>query len=125
MNNYSAKIGDKSSVTGIVIQGNTHGNIEYNHVKSDSDNTSLSEPKKTLAEAATEIQQLLKQLEATNPTVTDAEKIAYVNDETTPSFKRRVVKALKAGGEVAIEEFLDNSYFNIGKAIVKSWLDLE
>ncbi|MFE1748272.1 hypothetical protein [Coleofasciculus sp. H7-2] len=73
-----------------------------------------------LAEAANEIQQLLKQLEKTN--LTEAEKIAYVNDETTRSFKRRVVGALQAGSEAAIEEFLDNPYVNIGKAIIKGWM---
>jgi hypothetical protein len=85
----------------------------------------IPEQKKTLAESALEIQQLLKQLEQTHPTATEAEKIAYVNDETTPSFKRRVVSALQAGGEAAIEEFLDNSYVNVGKAIVKGWMKPE
>ncbi|GAB4172529.1 MAG: hypothetical protein Fur006_01380 [Coleofasciculaceae cyanobacterium] len=83
----------------------------------------LSEQKKTLAEAAAEIQQLLKQLEQSNPTATEAEKVAYVNDETSRSFKRRVVGALQAGSEAAIEEFLDNPYVNVGKAIVKGWLE--
>ncbi|MCC3435608.1 MAG: hypothetical protein JGK30_25660 [Microcoleus sp. PH2017_40_RAT_O_B] len=81
-----------------------------------------SEQKHTLAEAAAQIQQLVKQLEQTNPTATEPEKIAHVNDETTPSFKRRVVGALQAGGEVAIEEFLDNPYVNVTKAIVKGWI---
>ncbi|UNU27438.1 hypothetical protein D0A37_13675 [Microcoleus vaginatus HSN003] len=68
---------------------------------------------------------MLKQLEKTNPTATEAEKIEYVNDETTPSFKRRVVGALQARGESAIEEFLDNRYVNVGKAIVKGWIKPE
>jgi len=85
----------------------------------------VSEQKQTLAKAAAEIQELLKQLQQSNPTATDAEKVAYVNDETTPSFKRRVVSALQAGGEVAIEEFLDNPYVNVGKAIVKGWIKPE
>jgi len=79
----------------------------------------LSEPKKTLAEVANEIQQLIQQLEKTNPNATEAEKVAYVNDETTPSFKRRAVGALQAGSEAAIEEFLDNPYINVGKAVLK------
>lgn len=85
----------------------------------------LTEQKRTIAEAAKEIQQLLKQLEVTNPTATEAEKVSYVNDETTSSFKRRVVGALKAGGEAAIEEFLDNPYVNVGKAIIKGWVKPE
>ncbi|MFB2896422.1 hypothetical protein ACE1CI_26220 [Aerosakkonemataceae cyanobacterium BLCC-F50] len=83
------------------------------------------EQKQTLTEAAKEIQKLLKQLEANNPTATEGEKIAYVNDETSPGFKLRVVGALTAGGEAAIEEFLDNPYVNIGKAIVKGWIKPE
>lgn len=83
----------------------------------------LSETKKTLAEAAEEIQQLLKQLEQTNPTATEIEKVAYVNDETTPSFKRRVAGALQASGETAIDEFiLENKYLKVVKAAVKGWL---
>jgi len=85
----------------------------------------LSEPKKTLAEVAKEIQQLIQQLEKTNPNATEAEKVAYVNDETTPSFKRRAVGALQAGSEAAIEEFLDNPYINVGKAVVKGWFKPE
>lgn len=81
------------------------------------------EQKKTLAEAASEIQKLLKQLEETNPTATEPEKVAYVNDETTPSFKRRVVGAFQAGGETAIDEFiLENKYLKVTKAAIKGWL---
>ena len=82
-----------------------------------------SEQKQTLAEAAKEIQNLLKQLEQTNPNATEAEKIAYVNDETTPSFKRRVAGALKAAGEAAIDEFLDNPYVKVGKAAIMGWIE--
>jgi uncharacterized coiled-coil protein SlyX len=86
---------------------------------------SESEQKQTLAEAAATIQQLLEQLKKMNPNPTEAKKIEYVNDETTPSFKRRVVAALQAGGEAAIEEFLDTRYVNVGKAIVKGWIKPE
>ena len=88
-------------------------------------NTFIQEQKQTLAKAAEEIQNLLKQLEQTHPNATETDKVAYVNDETTPSFKRRVVGALQAGGEAAIEEFLDNPYVSVGKAVVKGWLKPE
>lgn len=72
-----------------------------------------SEQEKTLVEAAVEIQQLLKQLEHNNPNDTETYKIAYINDETTPSFKRRVVRALQASGETAIDKFiLENTNCN-------------
>jgi hypothetical protein len=138
-----------SSFVGNIIQGDSHGNVKtrigqdldmsntgdtYNvsqagavgkYARSDNNTFIQSEQKQTLAEAAAEIQRLLKQLEQTNPNVTEAEKVAYVNDETTPSFKRRVVGALQAGGEAAIEEFLDNPYVNVGKAVVKGWIKPE
>ncbi|MEM7061737.1 MAG: hypothetical protein AAF572_01030 [Cyanobacteria bacterium P01_B01_bin.77] len=82
-----------------------------------------SEQKKTLAEAAREIHQLLKQLEQAHPTATELEKVAYVNDETTPSFKRRVAGALQASSESAIDEFiLENKYLKVAKAAIKGWL---
>jgi ABC-type Na+ efflux pump permease subunit len=140
---------NNSSFKGNLVQGNVDGNVEYKPVsesksmsetysnsgnvgamghKARADNTIFvqqSEQKQNLAASAKEIQQLLKQLEVTNPTATDTEKIAHVNDETTPSFKRRAVGALQAGGEAAIEEFLDNPYVNVGKAIVKGWIKPE
>jgi hypothetical protein len=83
----------------------------------------LSESRRTLAEAAEEIQQLLKQLEQTNPTATESEKVAYVNDETTPNFKRRVVGALQASGETVIDEFiLENKYLKVVKSAIKGWV---
>lgn len=95
------------------------------YARSDNNTFVQTEQRKTLAEAAAEIQKLLKQLEQSNPAATDSDKIAYVNDETTPSFKRRVVGALQAGGEAAIEEFFDNPYVNVGKAVVKGWIKPE
>jgi hypothetical protein len=92
------------------------------YARSDGNTFYYSEHSETLAEAAAEIQQLLRHLGQTNPSAKESEKIAYVNDETTPSFKRRVVGALQTGGEAAIEEFLDNPYVNVGKAIVKGWV---
>ncbi|MEG3843233.1 hypothetical protein [Microcoleus sp. herbarium14] len=114
MTNYSARF-DNSSFDGNFIQGK--GNQIGDKI--------ISEDEKTLAEAAAEIQKLLKQLEQTNPTATEPEKIAHVNDETTPCFKRRVVGALQAGTESAIEEFLDNPYVNVVKETFKGWIKPE
>ncbi|MCC5599071.1 hypothetical protein [Nostoc favosum] len=62
-------------------------------------------------------------MEQTKPTATESEQIAYINDETTPSFKRRVVGTLQAGSEAAINEFiLENKYLKVAKAAVKGWL---
>ncbi len=84
------------------------------------------EQKQTLSEAAEEIQKLLKQLEQTNPTATEDQQIVYINDETTPKFKERVVGALQATGESVIDEFvLENKYLKVFKAAVKGWLKSE
>ena len=80
------------------------------------------EQKQTLAEAADEIQKLLKQLEQTNPNATPEQQQAYVDAAIPPTLKERCISALKAGGETAIEEFLDNPYVNVGKAIVMAWI---
>jgi hypothetical protein len=109
------------SVYGAVNIGSIAQNISGNNISGDK----VGEQKQTLAEAACEIQRLLKQLEKTSPAATELERIAYVNDETTPSFKRRVVSVLQSDGETAIEEFLDDPYVKVGKAIAKSWLSPE
>ncbi|MEH2045196.1 AbiTii domain-containing protein [Nostoc sp.] len=103
--------------------GNFANQVSGNARQQANQHIHLSESKKTLAEAAEEIQQLLKQLEQTNPTATELQKVAYVNDETTPSFKRRVAGALQASGETAIDEFiLENKYLKVVKAAIKGWL---
>lgn len=94
------------------------------YARSDGNTFIQSEQKQTLAEAAEEIQKLLRQLEQTNPSATQSEMIAYVNDETTPSLKRRTSSALKACGEAAIDEFvLENKFLKVIKATVKGWLE--
>jgi hypothetical protein len=83
----------------------------------------ITKKSKTLNEAATEIRRLLKQLEKTNPTTNEAEKIAYINIATKPGLKQRVIAALRSSGETAIDELiLEDKYLNVGKAVLKSWI---
>lgn len=86
-----------------------------------------SQPEKqTLAEAAKEIEQLLKQLEKNYPNATEEEKIAYINDETSPGFKRRTAGALKALGESVLDEYvLDSNLLKVFKATIKGWVEPE
>ncbi|MEG4914920.1 MULTISPECIES: hypothetical protein [unclassified Microcoleus] len=107
---------NRGNVANQMTQG---ASIQVNNILSES------EQKQTLAASAKEIQQLLEQLARINPNPTEAEKIEYVHDETTPSFKRRLIAALQASGEAAIEEFLDTRYVIVGKAIVKGWMKPE
>ena len=81
-----------------------------------------SPQEKTLAEAAEEIQNLLSQLEQTNPTATVEQQQAYVDAAIPPTLKERCVSALRAAGETAIDEFFNNPYVKVGKAIVMAWI---
>lgn len=111
------------------FNNNLHGASIGNFANEVKDNASQqanqyiyqSEEKQTLAQAAEEIQNLLKILETTNITATQAEKQAFVSTAIAPEKRNRVVRALEAGGEKALEEFLKNPYVNVGMAIVKEW----
>ena len=99
------------------VKGDVSGNVIS------TSNSYETIQKQSLAEAAAEIQRLLKQLEATNPTATEPEQVAYLNIATKLDIKKRTIAALKEAGETAIDEFiLDNKYTKIVKAAVKGWL---
>jgi hypothetical protein len=84
---------------------------------------SQSDKEKILKDAALEIQNLLKQLEQSKPTATDSEKLDYLNDNTTPSFQRRIVGALRESSETAIDEYiLESKHLKVVKAAIKGWL---
>lgn len=119
---------DMSNTHANHFQGNNFGNVA-NEVNDNAQQRvnqygQYAEEKKTLAELAKEIQDLLKQLEQTNSTATEDEQIAYINDKTSPSFKRRAAGALRAVGEAVLDEFiLDNKYLKVAKATVKAWCE--
>jgi negative regulator of replication initiation len=88
------------------------------------------EQTQNLAEAAKEIQQLLKQLEKTNPTETELEKVtvaakAAEEIKNNPTLKTRVISALKSGGTEAFKEAVDNPIVNILVAIIEGWTEAE
>jgi ABC-type transporter Mla subunit MlaD len=115
---YTSKYDQRNANNQFVDTAESGANLTFNQ------NNYTSEPKKTLAEAAAEIQNLLKQLEQNNPTATESDQITHINGETSPNFKRRVASALQAGGETAIDEFiLDNKYLKVVKAAIKGWLE--
>ena len=72
----------------------------------------------SLAEAAAEIQILLKQLEASNPTATEADQTAFLNVMIPPTKRERFVGALKSGSSAAIDEI---PYGPVLKALVEGW----
>jgi uncharacterized protein YjbI with pentapeptide repeats len=102
--------------------GNYNERIEGDYVQG---NYYASEQKETLAEAAAEIQRLLKQLEETNPTATIEQQQAFVDAAVSPTLKARFVNALQAGWKEAVKEFLDNPYVNVGVSILEGWQEAE
>ncbi|NJM73316.1 MAG: hypothetical protein HC862_26095 [Scytonema sp. RU_4_4] len=93
---------------------------QYNYVKQ----------KQNIAEAAAEIQGLLKQLETTYPTVTEIDKLTVVAQaaeeiKKNPTMKSRVINALKAGGTEAFKEAVDHPLANVLVAMIQGWQDAE
>jgi hypothetical protein len=113
--------GDQINIGQMTGSSFVKGNISGNVVSTSISHETVQ--KQSLAEAAAEIQRLLKQLEETNPTVTETEQVAYLNIATKPDIKKRIIAAFKEAGETAIDELiLENKYLKIVKAAVKGWL---
>ena len=79
-----------------------------------------------LADAATEIQQLLEKLSETYPTTTSKEKNIVIGEavdqiENNPTLKAKVINALKAGGTEAFKEAIDHPLVNILVATIEGW----
>mgnify|MGYP001825225264 CR=1 FL=1 len=86
--------------------------------------------KPNLADAATEIQQLLEQLSETYPTTTSREKNIVIGEavdqiENNPTLKAKVINALKAGGTEAFKEAVNHPLVNILVATIEGWQDAE
>jgi uncharacterized protein YjbI with pentapeptide repeats len=79
------------------------------------------EQKQTLAEAAGEIQQLLKQLEQTNPSATEADQTAFLTAVIPPTKRQRFANALREGGKEFLKELMDNMYLNVAIATIEGW----
>lgn len=110
----------------IEVQQNFHASVYGVAGKVERDqNIYVSELQQTLAEAAQEIQQLLKQLEASNPTATDLQKAEFVSTAIALTRRQRFLSALNAGWKEIIKEFLDNSYVNVAIAILEGWKNVE
>jgi hypothetical protein len=97
------------------IYGGVAGNVEHDQ------NIYVSKPQQTLAEAAQEIQELLKQLKSSNPTATEQQKTDFVTMAVAPDRRKRFISALNAGWTETLKELLDNSYLNIAIAILEGW----
>jgi predicted transcriptional regulator len=86
------------------------------------------EQRQTLAEAAREIQELLDQLSQTYSTTTAAEKSAVAAKameeiEKKPDVKKKILKALEAGGVAALMELTNNPVVKILTPMLQSLLE--
>ncbi len=84
----------------------------------------------SLADAAAEIQKLLKQLEQSYPTSTTTEQMVVATKaiermESDPTLKQRVISAAKEGGLAAFEKALDNPLGALITGAIKGWLETE
>ncbi|OUL22393.1 hypothetical protein BV378_24850 [Nostoc sp. RF31YmG] len=107
--------------------GDYNERIEGNYIKG---NYYAAGQPQSLAEAAAEIQLLLKQLEQTYPTTTKSQQMrvaAEVVDriESNPEFKKRVIKAVKDGSLAAFEKAIDNPFGAFITEAIKSWQEFE
>lgn len=84
----------------------------------------------SLAEAAAEIQLLLKQLEQTYPSTTTSQQMVVAAEainriESNPTLKKRVINAAKEGGLAAFEKAIDNPAGAFIVGAIKGWQEVE
>ncbi|NET76909.1 MULTISPECIES: hypothetical protein [Okeania] len=117
---------------GVSIKGNITNNGQIAGGKNSKNHYEVHETinedqSKSLAETAAEIQELLKQLEQSNPTKTTAGQMTVATQaieiiESNPTLKQRVVGTLKSAGTEALKEALDHPVANILVAGFEGWM---
>lgn len=119
-NNEAANRGISQSVSGGTIYGGiqaTSGN-DNQQTMTNAQNIYTPEQQENLLATANEIKTLLQKLEQNNPSETKSQKMMVVAQaveeiENNPTFKDRVVSALKAAGVEAFKELIDHPLVNI------------
>jgi Ser-tRNA(Ala) deacylase AlaX len=86
--------------------------------------------RQNLAQAAAEIQLLLKQLEQTYSTTTTSQQMILAAEainqiESNPTLKKRVINAVKEGGLAAFEKAIDNPAGAFIVGAIKGWQEVE
>jgi CHASE3 domain sensor protein len=84
----------------------------------------------SFAQAAAEIQELLKQLEQTYPTTTTSQQMVVAAEainriESSPTMKQKVINAVKEGGLAAFEKAIDNPAGAFITGAIKGWQEIE
>ncbi|MDJ0649089.1 MAG: hypothetical protein QNJ60_10325 [Xenococcaceae cyanobacterium MO_188.B19] len=106
--------------------GNYNERIEGDYVQGNK----FDGNKQNLAEAASEIQALLKQLEETYPTESTANQMivaakAVEQIESHPTLKQKAINAVKEGGIAAFEKAIDNPAGAFIAGAVKGWQEVK
>ncbi|MBD2525645.1 pentapeptide repeat-containing protein [Nostoc sp. FACHB-133] len=107
--------------------GNYNERIERDYIQG---NYYAAGQPQSLAQAAAEIQLLLKQLEQTYPTTTTPQKMVVAAEvvnciESNPLLKKRVINAVKEGGLAAFEKAIDNPAGAFIVGAIKGWQEVE
>lgn len=112
--------GDRTINTG---GGNYNENIGRDYIQG---NYYAAGQPQSLAEAAAEIQKLLKQLDKSYPSNTTAGKMAIATEtinqiDNDPTLAARIFSALKAGGVSAFEQFLNHPAASFVIGALEDW----
>ncbi|MBW4603951.1 MAG: pentapeptide repeat-containing protein [Calothrix sp. FI2-JRJ7] len=107
--------------------GNYNERIERDYVQG---NYYAAGQPQSLAQAAGEIQLLLKQLEQTYPSTTTSQQMVVAAEainqiESSPTLKKRVINAAKEGGLAALEKAIDNPAGAFIVGAIKGWQEIE
>ena len=111
--------GDISAGT---VGGNVHATAEKFEV--------VINKQQNLSEAVAEVQQILEQLSQTYPMETVSEKTVAAAEvikkiDANPTFKNRLINAVKEGGLAGLEKALDNVVGATIVAAIKGWQENE
>ncbi len=121
MEDKSVSIGNNTGSP--IVTGSVGGNLE-NKIEDSFNNT--EQQKQSLADAAKEIQALLKQLEQTYSTNTTTGKMNIATEaikhiDNDPKLTRRIFSSLKAGGVSALEQLLNHPAASFFIAALEDW----
>lgn len=113
-----------------MVSQNFHGNV-YGVAGHVAGNQIINVPQQSLTSAAMEIQELLNQLAQDYPNESSVEKqvIAKIKlhdkIKEDPTFKDRLLNAIKAGGIETVKVLTNNPFVIIPLETVKGWLEAE
>ncbi|MBD2567292.1 COR domain-containing protein [Anabaena lutea] len=118
---YQSKYDQRNANNQFLDTAQSGSNVTFNQ------NNYTPEQKQNLAEAATEIQQLLHQLSKNNQTSTNEGITNAIHQEikSNPTLKTRLIAALKAGGLEALKAIFNHPVFSIPAETIKGFLEAE